>query len=199
VPELVVSSTIPIAEAITNEIVRRSDTSECNTTATSLAVDAPASDTFSVAENKSISPRTLSLQLLPHWILDLHTRRRLLIAFTHGLPPLSLSPPRPTPQSICETQNKSRSQNTDTKRNLSHKASSEAAPTSYSSIRRSLDTVSTPHFNSTVPEGSLSTALSVSFNDLQLSDLDKLFHHSFLGTGRHLYCSPSIHSSAART
>jgi hypothetical protein len=55
---------------------------------------------------------------------------------------------------------KSRSQGTDTKRNLSDKAGSEAAPTSYSSIRRSVDTVSTPHSNSTVPEGSLSTPLS---------------------------------------
>jgi hypothetical protein len=154
-----------------------------------FAVDAPASDTFSVAENKSISSRTSSLPLLLHRILDLQTPRRPLIAFTHGLPPLSqraffpLSPPRPTPQSICETQNKCRSQNTDTKRNLSHKAGSEAAPTSYSSIRRSLDTVSTPHSNSTVPEGSLSTPVSISFDDLQPSDLDKLFHHSFLEQG----------------
>ena len=61
------------------------------------------------------------------------------------------------PQSTRETQNKSRSQGTDTKRNLSHKAGSEAAPTSYSSVRRSVDTISTPHSNSTVPEGSLST------------------------------------------
>ena len=141
----------------------------------------------------------------PRWARTLQTPRRLLVAFTHGLPPLlqrapfPLSPPRPVPQSTRKAQNKSWSQGTDTKRNLSHKAGSEVAPTSYSSVCRSVDTVSTPHSNSTVPEGSSSTPLSVSFDDLQSPDLDKPFQHSFLETGGHSSCSPPIHSSAART
>jgi hypothetical protein len=56
---------------------------------------------------------------------------------------------------------------------------------------RGSDTVSTPHSNSTVQEGFLSTPVSVSFNDLQPSDLDKLFYHSFLRTGQHLILQPT--------
>jgi hypothetical protein len=73
-PELVISSTIPSAEAITVNIVHSPDTSDYDMSliprpttaddlpiaATSLAVDAPTSDTFSVTEtdSESISPRS---------------------------------------------------------------------------------------------------------------------------------------------
>jgi hypothetical protein len=128
---------------------------------------------------------TLSLLPLPHQIFDLHTPCWLLVAFTHGLPPLlqrapfPLSPPCPVPQSACKTQNEFWSQGTDTKRNLSHKAGSEAAPTSYSSVRHSVDTVSTltPQFQK-APQVLLLASTSTISNTHQENSL--YFVHVFL-------------------
>jgi hypothetical protein len=220
-PELMYCSASPsaeaIEEAITDDTACGSDTSDSGTasdsesdtayafpiTAASLAVDAPASDGFSVTETNRIPSPTPCLPPLLHRIFGLPSPRRLLVPFSHSLPPLlqraplPLSPPRPTPQAAHETQDKSQGQEADPKRIQSNKADSEAAPLGCNSIHGSVGGTSVPHSSSTVPEGSIGTPLSVTcvtFDDFRPPDPDQQFHHSFLDTGQHL----SGYSSTAR-
>ena len=202
-PELMYSSTEPSAEAIEEAIACSSDTSESGTAsdsesdtadefpiaaAASCAVDVPASVAFSVAEKGAIPQSTPCLPPLLHRIFGLPSPRRLLVPFSHSLPPLlqraplPLSPPLPAPQAARETQDKSQSQGT----NPSGGARQEAAPPSCYSVHSSVSTASVPHLSPAVTEGHIESPRSVTFSDFRPPDPDQRLHHSFLDTGQHL-------------